>query len=43
MPALVRMLREAKLASGYSRDHDFVFASERGTALHYRNVVQRGL
>jgi integrase len=43
MPALTRMLREHKLASPYSREWDFVFASERGTALHYRNIVRRGL
>jgi integrase len=43
MPALAKLLREHKLRSRYSRDADFVLASERGTPLHYRNIVRRGL
>lgn len=42
MPALSKLLREHKLASPSSRDSDPVFASERGTPLHYRNAVRRG-
>jgi integrase len=46
MPALVRMLhahREAALARGLTKPSDFVFASETGTPMHYRNCTRRGL
>ena len=46
MPALVSMLREQKakaFARGHARPSDYVFASEVGTPLHYRNVSRRGL
>ena len=41
-PSLVRLLTKHKLASGYSKDTDFVFPSRNGTALNARNVVTRG-
>jgi integrase len=37
------MLAEHKAASRYSKPEDFVFASEVGGPMHYRNVVRRGL
>ena len=43
LPALARVLREAKLASSYSGPDDFVFASETGTPMQARNVARRGL
>jgi integrase len=46
MPALVRTLkahRESSFARGFAKATDFVFGSEKGTPLHYRNVVRRGL
>jgi integrase len=43
MPALGRMLREHKLASPYSAASDFVFASQAGTPLNWRNASKRGL
>ena len=43
MPALARVLREAKAASRFSQPHDFVFASATGRPLDGRNVAQRGL
>jgi len=43
MPALGRMLREHRLRSPFSRDDDFIFASDVGTAMIHRNVVTRGL
>lgn len=42
-PALVSLLRRHKLASGYSKDDDYVFATENGTPFYYRNVAVRGL
>jgi len=43
MPALGRTLRELKLASAFSRDDDFVFATVKGTPHGYRNIERRGL
>jgi integrase len=46
MPALVKALRvhrEAAFGKGMAKATDYVFASETGTPLHYRNVVRRGL
>jgi integrase len=42
-PFLAKMLKAHKLASPYSGEADFVFASATGQPLHYRNVVRRGL
>jgi integrase len=42
-PSLARMLAEHRLASRYSRDADFVFASSAGTPLEVRNIARRGL
>jgi integrase len=39
---LVRRLREHKLASSFSQDGDFVFASLTGGPLSHRNVQRRG-
>jgi integrase len=36
-------LKEHRLASRYSVDGDFVFATSRGTPMDHRNVAQRGL
>jgi hypothetical protein len=35
--------REAAFGKGMAKPTDYVFASEAGTPLHYRNVVRRGL
>lgn len=46
MPALVQTLRahkERAFAHRLAKPTDYVFASETGTPLHYRNVVRRGL
>lgn len=46
MPSLVRILREHKeraFSFGRAKPEDFVFASQTGGPLHYRNVVRRGL
>jgi integrase len=46
MPSLVRVLREHKaraFAVGRARPDSYVFASQAGGPLHYRNVVRRGL
>jgi integrase len=43
MPSLGNLLREHRLASSFSGDSDFVFASTVGTPLAYRNVERRGL
>jgi integrase len=46
MPSLVRLLRERKEAAfaiGRAGPDAFVFASETGGPMHYRNVVRRGL
>jgi integrase len=37
------MLAEHRLASPYSAEADFVFASETGGPMHFRNIVRRGL
>lgn len=42
-PALVAMLREAKLASPLSTPHDLVFLSRKGTGHDHRNVAGRVL
>jgi integrase len=42
-PSLARMLAERRLASPYSRETDFVFASSVGTPLEVRNIARRGL
>ena len=42
-PSLARMLAEHRLASPYSGETDFVFASSAGTPLAVRNIVRRGL
>jgi integrase len=42
-PELASLLRRYKLASQYSRDEDYVFATETGSPLYYRNVATRGL
>jgi len=43
MPTLARILREHRLASPFSRDHDLVFATDLGTTVGHRNLAQRGL
>lgn len=46
MPTLAALLREHKeraFARGQARPEDLVFSSARGTPLHQRNVVRRGL
>jgi integrase len=42
MPELARLLRRHKAGSRYSQEHDYVFASETGTPLNWRNVEHRG-
>jgi integrase len=42
-PVLARHLAKHSLASRHSRPEDFVFASETGKPLYYRNVSARGL
>lgn len=42
-PTLIALLREHKIRSGYSKDHDYVFASRDGSALDNRNVSGRVL
>ncbi len=42
-PSLARMLAEHRLASPYSNEKDFVFASSAGTPLARRNLARRGL
>jgi integrase len=42
MPELARLLRRHKAKSRYSKEHDYVFASETGSALNWRNVEHRG-
>lgn len=39
--SLVRKLKEHRLASGHSLDHDFVFATRDGKPLAHRNVVRQ--
>jgi integrase len=43
MPALVRRLEEHRAGSRFTAPDDFVFASQRGTPLHWRNVARRAL
>ena len=43
MPDLAKVLREHKLASGYSGDDDFVFSTLTGKPVYYRNASARGL
>ncbi len=43
LPQLARLLREHKLASPFSREPDFAFATQTGTPRYYRNVQVRGL
>jgi integrase len=42
-PPLAKLLREHRLASRFSTDADFVFASATGGPLNGRNVSRRGL
>jgi integrase len=42
-PSLARMLAKRRLASPYSRETDYVFASSVGTPLAVRNIARRGL
>jgi integrase len=42
-PSLGKALAAHQLASRYSKPTDYVFASETGGPLHYRNIVRRGL
>jgi integrase len=42
-PSLARMLAEHRLASPYSRETDYVFASSSGTPLEVRSIARRGL
>jgi integrase len=43
LPQLAALLKRHKLASRYSTDSDYVFASATGTPLAWRNVERRGL
>jgi len=43
MPALARLLQEHKNASGYSGAGNYVFVSQRGTPLYWRNLSRRAL
>ena len=43
MPALSRVLRRHKIASQFSQDGDYVFATETGKPAHRRTVVRNGL
>jgi integrase len=42
-PALARALQTHKLASAYSSPSDYVFASQVGTPLYWRNVARPAL
>jgi integrase len=42
MPELAHLLRRHKARSLYSQEHDYVFASDTGTPLNWRNVEHRG-
>jgi integrase len=42
-PELSRELAEHRLASPFSRDEDFVFVTETGNPVYYRNASARGL
>jgi integrase len=43
MPDLAKVLREHKIASGYSGDDHFVFSTLTGKPVYYRNASARGL
>ena len=43
MPALARTLEQHRSASAFAAHTDFVFASQQGTPLHWRNVARRAL
>jgi integrase len=43
MPALARKLEQHRGLSGFRDLSDYVFASQRGTPLHWRNVARRAL
>jgi len=43
MPALARLLQEHKAASAYSAASDYVFVSQLGTPLYWRNLSRRAL
>jgi integrase len=43
MPALARTLAIHRATSRFAAPNDFVFASERGTPLYWRNVARRAL
>ena len=43
IPALAHALREHRTASAFSAPDDYVFASQVGTPLHWRNVARRAL
>jgi integrase len=43
LPQLAALLKRHKLASRYSSDSDYVFASATGTPLAWRNIERRGL
>lgn len=42
-PDLVALLRRHKMASSFSTDEDYVFTTETGEAIYYRNAARRGL
>jgi integrase len=42
-PSLAKTFAAYRLASPYSMDSDYVFASEAGTPLVVRNIIRRGL
>jgi integrase len=43
LAALLRRHREPAFEKGYAKPTDFVFASETGGPMHFRNIVRRGL
>src|SRR5262249_24276275 len=43
LPQLGSLLRRHRVASRFSSEKDFVFATEVGTPFYYRNVSSRGL
>jgi integrase len=42
-PALAKLLAAHKLASPYAKDEDFIFVTETGRPIYYRNLSGRGL
>jgi integrase len=42
MPSIATLLKTHRLASPNSNPTDFVFSSERGTAMNHRNIERRG-